>query len=155
MNGHQQQVNISTRLKLTDFIGSSLEETIINKISKIHGTLRYPFKLWLWYEKDKDIQHKELKRFMMEHESKLHYKTIITVGGKKNPNEFAWFDIINKNDKQENNSYRFQYKYEGHKALGILKGLDEFNECALFCTAPKPPKRKKQKRNDYEDEGRY
>ena len=156
MNNQQQQqeVHLTVRLKLTDFIRSSLEETVINKISEIHTDLKYPFKLWLWYEKDKNISHKELKRFMMEHESKLHYKTVITIGLREKPNEFAWFDILSKNDKQESNLYRFQYKYEGHRALGILEGLEEFNECASFCTSLKPPKRK-QKRNDYEDRERY
>lgn len=143
------QLKISLRLNLSDFIGTLYESDVINIITKIYDTLQRPFKLYLWYENDEDISHKELKRFMSEYEDKLQYKTIITVGTYKNPNEFAWFDIISIKDLLKSGCQRFQYVYNSGK--DILSGLQEFKKCAEFCTSPKPTKQRKQKRNDYED----
>lgn len=145
------QLKISLRLNLSDFIGTSFESKVIDKITEIYNTLHHPFKLYLWYENDEDISHEELKRFMIEYENKLQYKTTITVGIQKNPNEFVWFDIVGLKDLLNNECQRFQYTYSNSE--NILLGLEEFKSCAEFCTSPKPPKQiRKQKRNDYKDE---
>ena len=62
------------------------------------------------------------------------------------PNDFVWYDIIDKNNANKTNRVRFQYIYNREEQ--ILDGLNEFYNCAKFCTSEKPPKR--QKRNDYE-----
>ena len=99
----------------------------------------------MWYE-DGTVTPEDLKRFLMEYESNLHFKTVVKVGNELKPNEFVWYDIIDVNSRNLNNLLRFEYIYS--KEEDILKGLDEFHKCAKFCTSEKPPK--KQKRNDYE-----
>ena len=99
----------------------------------------------MWYE-DGSIAPEDLKKFLLEYESKLHFKTTIKVGNELKKNDFIWYDIINRKDVDMSDRIRFQYIY--NKKEDILKGLDEFHKCAIFCTSEKPPKR--QKRNDYE-----
>ena len=141
-------VKISLRMKLSDFLNKSYEKDVMNKLFEIHND-KILFYLKLWYE-DGLVATSDLKRFLMEYESKLHYKTIVTVGNKLHINDFVWFDIVDRNNRNQNNLVRFEYIYS--KEEDILKGLDEFHQCAKFCTSPKPPKR--QKRNDYESSNR-
>ena len=141
-------VKISLRMKLSDFLNKSYEKDVMNKLFEVHND-SILFYLKLWYE-DGLVATSDLKRFLMEYESKLHYKTTVTVGNKLPINGFVWFDIIDSNNRQQNNLVRFEYIYS--KEEDILKGLDEFHQCAKFCTSPKPPKR--QKRNDYESSNR-
>ena len=141
-------VKISLRMKLSDFLNKSYEKVVMNKLFEIHND-KILFYLKLWY-KDGLVATSDLKRFLMEYESKLHYKTTVTVGNKLHNNDFVWFDIVDRNNRNQNNLVRFEYIYS--KEEDVLKGLDEFHECAKFCTSPKPPKR--QKRNDYESSNR-
>ena len=131
-------------MRLSDFLNKSYEKDVMNKLFEIHND-SILFYWELWYE-DGLVATSDLKRFLMEYESKLHYKTTVTVGNKLPINGFVWFDIIDSNNRQQNNLVRFEYIYS--KEEDILKGLDEFHQCAKFCTSEKPPKR--QKRNDYE-----
>ena len=131
-------------MNLSHFLNKSYEKDVMNKLFEIHND-SILFYWELWYE-DGLVATSDLKRFLMEYESKLHYKTTVTVGNKLPINGFVWFDIIDSNNRQQNNLVRFEYIYS--KEEDILKGLDEFHQCAKFCTSPKPPKR--QKRNDYE-----
>ena len=137
-------VKINLRMNLSHFLNKSYEKDVMNKLFEIHND-SILFYWELWYE-DGLVATSDLKRFLMEYESKLHYKTTVTVGNKLPINGFVWFDIIDSNNRQQNNLVRFEYIYS--KEEDVLKGLDEFHECAKFCTSPKPPKR--QKRNDYE-----
>ena len=137
-------VKINLRMNLSHFLNKSYEKDVMNKLFEIHND-SILFYWELWYE-DGLVATSDLKRFLMEYESKLHYKTTVTVGNKLPINGFVWFDIIDSNNRQQNNLVRFEYIYS--KEEDILKGLDEFHQCAKFCTSPKPPKR--QKRNDYE-----
>ena len=63
-------------------------------------------------------------------------------GGRVEPQ--ATFGVGNNANKT--NRARFQCIYNREEQ--ILDGLNEFYNCAKFCTSEKPPKR--QKRNDYE-----
>ena len=137
-------VKINLRMNLSHFLNKSYEKDVMNKLYEIHND-KILFYLKLWYE-DGSVVTSDLKRFLMEYESKLHYKTIIKVGNELKPNEFVWYDIIDVNSRNLNNLLRFEYIY--NKKEQILDGLEEFHKCAKFCTSPKPPKR--QKRNDYE-----
>ena len=141
-------VKINLRMNLSHFLNKSYEKDVMNKLFEIHND-SILFYWELWYE-DGLVATSDLKRFLMEYESKLHYKTTVTVGNKLPINGFVWFDIIDSNNRQQNNLVRFEYIYS--KEEDILKGLDEFHQCAKFCTSPKPPKR--QKRNDYESSNR-
>ena len=137
-------VKVSLRMNLFDFLNQSYEEEVIRKLEDAHSdSIKYY--LTLWYV-DGSITPKDLKRFLIDYESRLHFKPTIKVGNELKKNDFLWYDIINRKDVDMSDRIRFQYIY--NKKEDILKGLDEFHKCATFCTSEKPPK--KQKRNDYE-----
>ena len=143
-------LNMSLKLKLTDFIDDDHQERIIMRINEMYSSLHYSFKLKLWYDEG-EIKPKELKSFIQKWESALQYKTIIKPTAVDMLNDFTWFDITPDTNTAEYQT-RFRYVYpEGYHWYGILNGLDEFESVAKFCTTEKPPKRK-QKRNDYENE---
>ena len=137
-------VKINLRMNLSHFLNKSYEKEVMKKLDEIHLD-KIIFYLKLWYE-DGTVTPEDLKRFLMEYESNLHFKTVVKVGNELKPNEFVWYDIIDVNSRNLNNLLRFEYIY--NKKEHILDGLDEFHKCAKFCTSEKPPKR--QKRNDYE-----
>jgi|TARA_Y100000992_G_C21188887_1_gene454558 hypothetical protein len=137
-------VKIILRLNLSDFINKPYEKEVINKLEEIHKD-SVTYYLTLWYE-DGSIVAEDLKRFLIDYEKRLHFKTTIKVGSKLKKNDFIWYDIINRKDIDLSDRIRFQYTYSSEEY--ILKGLDEFHKCAVFCTSEKPAK--KQKRNDYE-----
>ena len=137
-------VKVSLRMNLFDFLNQSYEKEVIKKLEDIHkDSIKYY--LALWYE-DGSITPEDLKRFLLEYESRLHFKTTIKVGNEIKTNDFIWYDITSRKNANPSDRIRFQYIY--NKKEVILKGLDEFHKCAIFCTSEKPPKR--QKRNDYE-----
>ena len=43
---------ISLRLKLSDFISTEMEESVMEKISKTHNDSRVAVLLYLWYDTD-------------------------------------------------------------------------------------------------------
>ena len=131
-------------MNLSDFLNESYEKEVIKKLEDIHkDSIKYY--LILWYE-DGSIASEYLKKFLLEYESKLHFKTIIKIDNEIKTNDFIWYDITSRNNANQSERIRFQYIY--NRKEDILKGLDEFHKCATFCTTEKPPKR--QKRNDYE-----
>jgi len=131
-------------MNLSHFLNKPFEEEVIQKLEKAHNdSIKYY--LTLWYG-DGKIKLKELKAFLLKYESRLYFKTNILVGDQLKTNDFIWFDIIDNINADKSNRVRFQYTY--NSGDGILKGLDEFYKCAIFCTSDKPAK--KQKRNDYE-----
>ena len=131
-------------MNLSDFLNESYEKEVIKKLEDIHkDSIKYY--LILWYE-DGSIASEYLKKFLLEYESKLHFKTIIKIDNEIKTNDFIWYDITSRNNANQSERIRFQYIY--NRKEDILKGLDEFHKCATFCTSEKPPKR--QKRNDYE-----
>ena len=137
-------VKITLRLNLSDFLNESYEEEVIKKLENLHSdSIKYY--LTLWYE-DGSVVPEDIKRFLLEYESRLHFKTTIKVGNEIKTNDFIWYDITSRKNANPSDRIRFQYIY--NKKEVILKGLDEFHKCAIFCTSEKPPKR--QKRNDYE-----
>ena len=137
-------MKVNVRMNLFHILNKSYEKDIIDKLSEINNN-SVVFYLRLWY-KDGDISPKEIKEFLLKYESRLHFKTNIRVGDELRPNDFVWYDIIDKNNANKTNRVRFQYIYNREEQ--ILDGLNEFYNCAKFCTSEKPPKR--QKRNDYE-----
>ena len=131
-------------MNLSDFLNESYEEEVIKKLENLHSdSIKYY--LTLWYE-DGSVVPEDIKRFLLEYESRLHFKTTIKVGNEIKTNDFIWYDITSRKNANPSDRIRFQYIY--NKKEVILKGLDEFHKCAIFCTSEKPPKR--QKRNDYE-----
>ena len=131
-------------MNLSHFLNKPFEEEVIQKLEKAHNdSIKYY--LTLWYG-DGKIKLKDLKAFLLKYESRLYFKTNILVGDQLKTNDFIWFDIIDNINADKSNRVRFQYTY--NSGDGILKGLDEFYKCAIFCTSDKPAK--KQKRNDYE-----
>ena len=137
-------VKVNLRMNLSHFLNKPFEEEVIQKLEKAHNdSIKYY--LTLWYG-DGKIKLKDLKAFLLKYESRLYFKTNIKVGNDLKFNDFIWFDIIDNINADKSNRVRFQYTYSSGD--GILKGLDEFYKCAIFCTSDKPAK--KQKRNDYE-----
>jgi hypothetical protein len=137
-------LKVNVRMNLFHFLNKPYEKDVIDKLSVISAD-SIVFYLRLWY-KDGTISPKDLKKFLLEYESSLHFKTNIRVGRSLKPGDFVWFDIIDKNNANKTDRVRFEYIYYNEES--ILKGLEEFHKCAKFCTSEKPPKR--QKRNDYE-----
>ena len=137
-------IKVTLRMNLSDFLNEYYEKEVIKKIEDIHkDSIKYY--LILWYE-DGTIASEYLKKFLLEYESKLHFKTIIKIDNEIKTSDFIWYDITSRNNANQSERIRFQYIY--NRKEDILKGLDEFHKCATFCTSEKPPKR--QKRNDYE-----
>jgi hypothetical protein len=123
-------VKITLRLNLSDFLNKSHENEVIEKLEDFYSdSIKY-----------------YLKRFLVDYESRLHFKTTIKVGKELKKNDFIWYDIISKKDAVMMDRIRFQYIYSSEEH--ILNGLDEFKSCATFCLSDKP--QKTQKRNDYE-----
>ena len=137
-------MKVNVRMNLSHFLNKPFEKEVIDKLSVINAD-SIVFFLNLWYEEG-SLSSKDLKRFIVDYESSLHFKTNIKVGNDMGVNDFVWFDIIDENNANKTDRVRFQYIYYNEES--ILKGLDEFHKCAKFCTSEKPPKR--QKRNDYE-----
>ena len=137
-------MKVNVRMNLYHFLNKSYEKKVIDKLSVINAD-SIVFFLNLWYEEGA-LSSEDLKRFIVDHEKSLHFKTNIKVGNDLRVNDFVWFDIIDVNNANNTNRVRFEYIYYNEES--ILKGLDEFHKCAKFCTSEKPPKR--QKRNDYE-----
>ena len=137
-------MKVNVRMNLSHFLNKSYENEVIDKLSVINAD-SIVFFLNLWYEEGA-LSSEDLKRFIVDHEKSLHFKTNIKVGNDLRVNDFVWFDIIDVNNANKTNRVRFEYIYYNEES--ILKGLDEFHKCAKFCTSEKPPKR--QKRNDYE-----
>ena len=140
---------ISLRLKLSDFINTDIEQTVMDMINGAHIKLNSSILLYLWYNED-ELALSELKTFLMKWESKLHFKTIVTSSSKMISANFIWYDIIPDEYYDEyyiersNRRYAYRYFYK----TDILNGLKEFYKCAKFIITDKPPR--KQKRNDYE-----
>ena len=141
------------RLKLTDFINSSLEELVVEKINE--ANVHHSFKLQLWYDEG-EVTAKDLKLFLENYESLLKYKTTIRADSHFDRAEFTWYNIIHEDDFKLSYPYRFQYNHSCEdRVLGSLLGLEQFKKTLNFVTSEKPPKQerpvRKQKRNDYED----
>tara|TARA_B100001996_G_C18403654_1_gene493941 strand:- start:144 stop:611 length:468 start_codon:yes stop_codon:yes gene_type:complete len=141
------------RLKLSDFINSPLEESVVEKINE--ANVHHSFKLQLWYNED-DLTPKDLKSFLEKYESLLKYKTTIKPNNEPNRAEFTWYNIVHGDDFDSQYPYRFQYQHSNtDKVVGIILGLEQFRDCLAFITSDKPSKqerpKRKQKRNDYED----
>ena len=151
MQNFNNQVRMNVRLKLSDFINTEYESTIMNKLSEIHSKLNATFYLRLWF--NDDIKAGELKVFLKKYEEGLEYKTIISTTDKLTPNEFVWFEIINKSCFRQAKNWSYGYCYPDGNLEGILLGLDEFYNVASFTAKPKPQRQhqpeRKQKRNDY------
>tara|TARA_R100001594_G_scaffold116397_1_gene151356 strand:- start:268 stop:723 length:456 start_codon:yes stop_codon:yes gene_type:complete len=142
------------RIKLSDFINSELEESVVEKINE--ANVHHSFKLQLWYDEG-EVSSKELKSFLEKYESLLKYKTTIKPNGEPNRAEFTWYNIIHEDDFTQGYPFRFQYNHSNlDKVVGIILGLEQFKKTLAFVTSEKPPKqhdkpKRKQKRNDYED----
>ena len=151
MYQNTQSVSMNIRLKLSDFINTEYESIIMNKLSEIHSKLNATFYLRLWF--NDDIKAGELKVFLKKYEEGLEYKTIISTTDKLTPNEFVWFEIINKSCFSQAKNWSYAYCYPDENLEGILIGLDKFYDVASFTVKPKPQKQhsheRKQKRNDY------
>ena len=130
-------------MKLSDFIDTEYEDEIMELINNVHKDLQSFILLHLWYNEGDNIK---LKDFLMRWEDKLHFKTVVKEGTNVTSDEFIFFDILPKGEKQADWS-RFSYRYENKKS--IVNGLKELYNCVKFITSDKPTKR--QKRNDYED----
>ena len=137
-------MKVNVRMNLLHFLNKPYEKDVIDKLSEISAD-SIVFYLRLWY-RDGTISTKDLKKFLLEYESSLHFKTNIRVGNNLKPGDFVWFNIVDNDNAGKLDRVRFEYIYNSEEQ--ILKGLDEFHRCAKFCTSDKPPKR--QKRNDYE-----
>ena len=136
---------ITVRLKLSDFINTDREKSVMEMISKTHRDFRATILLHLWYDND-ELSSSDLQKFLKKWEGKMHFKTKIRQNSELHLDEFVFFDIVPSNVFQ---SKRYRFKYEYQDAINIMGGLNQLYDCVKFITSDKPNKR--QKRNDYED----
>ena len=136
---------IKVRLKLSDFINTECEDSIINKLENVNKKYNVATMLYLWFDED-EFKIKELKPFITKWENKLSFQTKLKTGGDLDANDWLFFDIIPFNHNKTNRS-RFTYKYKFVEQ--IIFGLKELDNTLEFITKEQP--HKPQKRNDYED----
>ena len=136
-------MKVNLRMNLSDFLNTDYEKEAIDKLDAVHRD-SVKFYLTLWYE-DGLIEPRQIKKFILDYENRLHLKTSIKVGNELKFSDFIWFDLVKSSDRQNSSRIRFQYEYQNLES--ILAGLEEFHKCAKFCISEKP---RKQKRNDYE-----
>ena len=131
-------------MKLSDFINSDYEESIMKKYSEINSKYNVASMLYLWFEEDDQVDN--LKEFITRWENGLSLQTKILSSSFIGHNDWLFFDIRPLGLKRDGNS-RFSYEYSTSKQ--IVKGLDELDKILKFITEDIPTK--PQKRNDYED----
>ena len=66
--------NITVRLKLSDFINTDQEKSIMEMICKTHNDLRAVILLHMWYDND-DVSPSDLNKFLIRWEDQLFFKT--------------------------------------------------------------------------------
>ena len=71
-------VKINLRMNLADFINKPYEKEVIDKLDIIFKD-SIKFYLIMWYE-DGKVSSNDIKKFLLKHESDLHFKTTIKVG---------------------------------------------------------------------------
>tara|TARA_B100001063_G_C16757620_1_gene554073 strand:+ start:681 stop:1100 length:420 start_codon:yes stop_codon:yes gene_type:complete len=135
---------IIVRMKLSDFINTDYEQTIMERYSEVSGKYNVASMLYLWFEEDDQVDN--LKEFITRWEDGLSLQTKIMNSSSLSHNDWLFFDIRPLGLKRDGNS-RFSYEYSTSKQ--IVKGLDELDKILKFITEDVPTK--PQKRNDYED----
>ena len=135
---------IKERLKLSDFINTESEDTIINTLEKINNSYNVACMTYLWFNED-EFKLAELKPFIEKWENKLSFQTKLKTGSELDANDWLFFDIIPFDLKVGRS--RFTYKYEFVEQ--IVFGLKQLDKTLDFITKEQPIK--PQKRNDYED----
>ena len=133
---------INIRLKLSDFIDTDLEKTIMDRIKKIENDLHVKIILYFWI----DDSNVNIKSFYDRWKDSLSVKTVIKNGEDLKANEYIFFDIA-PNDIKYSSNVRFQAKYDIIEQIPSI--LLQFYDVAKFTTSDKNIK--PQKRNDYED----
>ena len=116
-------MKINLRMNLSDFINQPYEAHVIDKLEEIHKD-SVTYYLTLWYA-DGDVSNEDIKRFLVDYESNLHFKTKIKVGDKLSFGEFIWFDLIRNNQNNNSGQIRFQYLYD--KKENLLNGLQLYS----------------------------
>ena len=97
---------VSLRLKLSDFINTEFEESVMNMINTIHKELSVSILLYLWFDEELN----GLKDFLIRWEDKLHFKTIVKNSSRIGYDEFIFFDIV-PSDMTSKSQHRFKYTY--------------------------------------------
>ncbi len=143
-NEYEVNMSIKLRLKLSDFMDTIIEETIMTRVAELHEISPVAFELSLWY-KEGELQQGAVGHFLSRWESKMRNKTRVVPSEDVKFNESVFFNIIRKKDSNQKLNYRFEYVFSGHSD-GILKGLDKFEHAIIFCYGDKVIR--KQKRND-------
>ena len=100
-------MKVNVRMNLSHFFNKPFEKAVIDKLSVINAD-SIVFYLSLWYEEGA-LSSKDLKRFIVDYESSLHFKTNIKVGNELKFNDFIWYDIIDENNANKSNRVRFQF----------------------------------------------
>ena len=81
--------NITVRLKLSDFINTDQEKSIMEMICKTHNDLRAVILLHMWYDND-DVSPSDLNKFLIRWEDQLFFKTKIKKGSELAIDEFIF-----------------------------------------------------------------
>tara|TARA_A100001515_G_scaffold115842_1_gene97516 strand:- start:13 stop:432 length:420 start_codon:yes stop_codon:yes gene_type:complete len=135
---------IKVRLKLSDFINTESESTIMNNLEKINKKYSVACMLYLWFEED-EFKLAELKPFITKWEDKLSFQTKLKTGSELDANDWLFFDIAPLDLNTSKSRFTYKYKFVEQ----IILGLKQLDNTLDFITKEQPIK--PQKRNDYED----
>ena len=132
---------IKVRLKLSDFINTESEDTIINTLEKINNSYNVACMTYLWFNED-EFKLAELKPFIEKWENKLSFQTKLKTGSELDANDWLFFDI--KPTSLKTGRARFSFSYSDSEQ--IFDGLCELDRILKFITEDKPTKIQKRNR---------
>ena len=143
------KLRLKLQLPMDEFIGTKYEEQIISNLYDLNQSIPSTLTIKFWYDKNKKIVTPDVvKRFIIQWESKLPYKTEVKPYIVNNSNDFVWFNIIHRSDYSNILWSRFDYVYDTHSPVSVLRGVEAFRNTALFCLRDKPEKQR-AKRSDF------
>lgn len=117
------ELRYSVRIKLSDFIKSKQEKTVIDAMHKCAESTGKKIFLKLWYEQ-KELTQKEVSDFIKKYEKQLEdIGTNIHMGEEESWTQKSWFNLRKESDKNDT-SYRHEYVYSDIR--GIIHGIEMF-----------------------------
>lgn len=117
----------TVRLKLTDFLNSEVEDTIISFLQMIEKETP-TFKILFWYDKN-EISGDSLLKFRKKYKDEIE-KLEIDIVQRSAFNESVWYDIIKNEDSEKINNFKFRSTYTDMD--NIIDCIMEFNSMIKF-----------------------
>jgi len=118
------------RIKLTDFINKTGEQTVVDELVRLAEESRRGIFLDLWY-REGEVTPEQVKEFVSRHEDALEtVGTRIHVGDSEHWTQKSWFNIRTPDEKNAT-EYRHEYIYALGKLDDLLTGIALFRKMVL------------------------